>query len=163
MAIDGLLAPGHVSTVIGWGAYTGFVARHRVPCVVAGFEPHEMLRAILALVRQLAEGRSEVENEYAAVTKAGNRKALAALAEVFEPCDSEWRGLGGIPAGGMALRAEHARRRPDALRSDGGAGARGPALPLRRGAARGDTPTGVPGLRPCLHARAPTGPVHGLL
>lgn len=109
VAIDGLLAPGHVSTVIGWGAYTGFVARHRVPCVVAGFEPHEMLRAILALVRQLAEGRSEVENEYAPVTKAGNRKALAALAEVFEPCASEWRGLGVIPAGGMALRAEYAR------------------------------------------------------
>lgn len=108
VAIDGLLAPGHVSTVIGWGAYVDFVARHRVPCVVAGFEPHEMLRAILALVRQLAEGRAEVENEYPPVTEEGNPKALAALEEVFEPADSEWRGLGVIPDSGMALRAKYA-------------------------------------------------------
>lgn len=108
VAIDGLLAPGHVSTVIGWGAYIDFVARHRVPCVVAGFEPHEMLRGIRALVRQLAEGRAEVENEYPPVSREGNPRALAALAEVFEPCDSEWRGLGVIHASGMALRAEYA-------------------------------------------------------
>ncbi|MGD9497539.1 MAG: hydrogenase formation protein HypD [Armatimonadota bacterium] len=109
VAIDGLLAPGHVSTVIGWGAYRDFVARHHVPCVVAGFEPHEMLRAILALVRQLAEGRAEVENKYPrAVTEEGNPKALAALDEVFEPTDAEWRGLGVIPEGGMKLRPTYA-------------------------------------------------------
>ena len=109
VAIDGLLAPGHVSTVIGWGAYREFVARHRVPCVVAGFEPHEMLRAILALVRQLAEGRAEVENAYPeAVTEEGNLRALAAIDEVFEPTDAEWRGLGVIPQGGMTLRPAYA-------------------------------------------------------
>ncbi len=109
VAIDGLLAPGHVSTVIGWGAYRDFVARHHVPCVVAGFEPHEMLRAILALVRQLAEGRAQVENAYpGAVTERGNLKALAAIDRVFEPTDAEWRGLGIIPAGGMKLRAAYA-------------------------------------------------------
>ncbi len=109
VAIDGLLAPGHVSTVIGWGAYREFIERHQIPCVVAGFEPHEMLRAILALVHQLAEGRAEVENEYPrAVTEEGNLKALAAIDEVFEPTDAEWRGLGVIPAGGMKLRAAFA-------------------------------------------------------
>lgn len=109
VAIDGLLAPGHVSTIIGWGAYREFVERHQVPCVVAGFEPHEMLRGVLALVRQLAEGRAEVENEYPGpVTEEGNLRALAAIDEVFEPTDAEWRGLGVIPAGGMRLRDAYA-------------------------------------------------------
>jgi len=118
VAIDGLLAPGHVSTVIGWGAYRHFVARHRVPCVVTGFEPHEMLRGVLALVRQLADGRAEVENEYpGAVTEPGNTRALAAIDEVFEPADAEWRGLGVIPDGGLVLREQFADL--DALRRFG--------------------------------------------
>jgi len=109
VAIDGLLGPGHVSTIIGWGAYREFVAEHRVPCVVAGFEPGEILRGVLALVRQLAEGRAQVENEYPGrVSEAGNARALAAIDEVFEPVDAEWRGLGVIPGGGMALREEYA-------------------------------------------------------
>ncbi len=118
VAIDGLLAPGHVSTVIGWGAYREFVARHRVPCVVTGFEPHEMLRGVLALVRQLADGRAEVENEYpGAVAEPGNTRALAAIDEVFEPADAEWRGLGVIPDGGLVLREQFADL--DALRRFG--------------------------------------------
>lgn len=107
VAIDGLLGPGHVSTIIGSGAYRDLVARHRIPCVVAGFEPDEMMRAILALVRQLAEGRAEVENAYpGAVSEPGNVRAQTAIEEVFRPVDAEWRGLGMIPMGGMALRDE---------------------------------------------------------
>ncbi len=109
VSVHGLLAPGHVSTIIGAGAYREFVAQYRVPCVVAGFEPNQMLRGVLALVKQLAEGRAEVENEYpGAVSEEGNLKALAAIDEVFEPADSQWRGLGVIPLGGLALREEYA-------------------------------------------------------
>ena len=109
VSVHGLLAPGHVSTIIGAGAYREFVAQYRVPCVVAGFEPDQMLRGVLALVKQLAEGRAEVENAYpGAVSEAGNRKARAAIDEVFEPADSQWRGLGVIPLGGLALREEYA-------------------------------------------------------
>ncbi|MGC9320439.1 MAG: hydrogenase formation protein HypD [Armatimonadota bacterium] len=108
VALDGLLAPGHVSTIIGWGAYGEFVNEHQVPCVVAGFEPDEVMRAVLALVRQLAEDRAEVENEYPGpVSERGNTRALAVMEEVFEPVDAEWRGLGVIPLGGMALRERH--------------------------------------------------------
>jgi hydrogenase expression/formation protein HypD len=109
VSVHGLLAPGHVSTIIGAGAYRGFVAEYEVPCVVAGFEPDQMLRGVLALVRQLAEDRAEVENEYpGAVREEGNPKALEAIDAVFEPADSEWRGLGVIPGGGLALREEYA-------------------------------------------------------
>ncbi|MFO8079865.1 MAG: hydrogenase formation protein HypD [Armatimonadota bacterium] len=109
VSVHGLLAPGHVSTIIGAGAYRDFVAEYKVPCVVAGFEPDQILRGVLALVKQLANGRAEVENEYpGAVSEDGNPKALAALDEVFEPTDSEWRGLGVIPEGGLALREEYA-------------------------------------------------------
>ncbi|MEA3401897.1 MAG: hydrogenase formation protein HypD [Armatimonadota bacterium] len=109
VALDGLLAPGHVSTIIGWGAYREFVDEHQIPCVVAGFEPDEMMRGVLALVRQLADGRAAVENEYPGpVSEEGNTRALAVMDEVFEPVDAEWRGLGVIPLGGMSLREEYA-------------------------------------------------------
>jgi len=127
--LDGLLAPGHVSTIIGWAAYREFVARHHVPCVVGGFEPDEILRGVLALVRQLAEGRAEVENAYpGTVSEDGNPRALALIDEVFEPCDASWRGLGMIPEGGMRLREEYAQF--DALKRFGvevGEGAEHPA------------------------------------
>ena len=109
VSVHGLLAPGHVSTIIGAGAYREFVEQFHVPCVVAGFEPDQILRGVLALVRQLAEDRAEVENEYpGAVSEEGNLKALAAIDEVFEPTDSEWRGLGVIPGGGFGVREEYA-------------------------------------------------------
>ena len=109
VAVHGLLAPGHVSTIIGAAAYRAFVAEHSLPCVIAGFEPEQILRGVLALVRQLAEGRAEVENAYpGVVSEEGNLKALAAIDEVFEPADSQWRGLGLIPLGGLALREEYA-------------------------------------------------------
>jgi len=103
--IDGFLCPGHVSVVIGADAYRPVASRFARPCVVAGFEPLEMLDAIERILRQLAGGRAEAENAYAKVVSAeGNRAAWAAIEEVFEPADTPWRGLGTIPASGLALR-----------------------------------------------------------
>ena len=103
--IDGFLCPGHVSVVIGADAYRPLAARFRRPCVVAGFEPLEMLDAIERVLRQLAAGKAEVQNAYAkVVSAAGNRAAWATIEEVFEPADTPWRGLGVIPRSGLALR-----------------------------------------------------------
>ena len=109
--IAGFVGPGHVSTVIGTEPY-GFVAtEYRRPVVVAGFEPTDILQAVVMLLRQLAEGRAEIENQYGRVVRArGNERALAAMAEVFEEReDFEWRGLGAIPRSGLRIRDEYAR------------------------------------------------------
>ena len=104
--VDGFLCPGHVSVIIGSKAYEPVAARGK-PCVVAGFEPADILRGIEMLLCQLAEGRSEVEIEYSrAVRREGNRRAQELLAEVFRPVDARWRGLGEIPSSGLALREE---------------------------------------------------------
>jgi len=108
--LDGFIGPAHVSTVIGSQPYEVFARRHGKPVVIAGFEPLDVMQAILMLVRQVNEGRSAVENEYArAVTRAGNRKAQALVDSVFELRPSfEWRGLGGIEKSALALRREFA-------------------------------------------------------
>ena len=109
VSIDGLIAPGHVSTIIGSEAYRPIVERYAIPTVVAGFEPADIMRAILALVRQIEAGVAEVGNEYQrSVASEGNPRAVAAIYQVFEPCDSEWRGLGVIPGAGLCLREEYA-------------------------------------------------------
>ena len=108
--LDGFLGPGHVSMVIGNEPY-GFIARHyRKPLVVAGFEPLDVLQSVWMLLRQFAEGRCEVENQYArAVPAAGNARALAAVAKVFELREFfEWRGLGSIDHSGVRLNAAFA-------------------------------------------------------
>lgn len=103
--VQGFLAAGHVCAVMGSWQYPAVAARHRTPIVVTGFEPVDILLGILHCIRQLEEGRAEVENAYArAVKPQGNRAALAAMDDVFEPCDQEWRGLGVIPGSGLALR-----------------------------------------------------------
>jgi hydrogenase expression/formation protein HypD len=103
--IDGFLCPGHVSSVIGAKAYQDVAARHGVPCVVAGFEPLDVLQAIVMLVGQLEAGRSEVEIQYRrAVSWEGNVQARDVMDEVFEPADASWRGLGTIPASGLQVR-----------------------------------------------------------
>ncbi len=104
--LDGLIGPGHVSTVVGAGTY-GFVAdEYGTPVVVAGFEPLDVLQSVAMLLRQLGDGRCEVENQYTrAVSPEGNRLALAVLDEVFEVRDTfEWRGLGSIPDSAFRLR-----------------------------------------------------------
>ena len=108
--LDGFLGPGHVSMVIGTAPYD-FIARHyRKPLVVAGFEPLDVLQSVWMLLRQLAEGRCEIENQYArAVGAAGNAGALEAVAKVFELREFfEWRGLGSIDHSGVRLNAAFA-------------------------------------------------------
>lgn len=103
--IDGFIGPAHVSTVIGTGPYAPFAAAFRKPVVIAGFEPLDVMQAIRMLVRQVNEGRAEVENEFTrAVTVEGNLKAQALMAEVFTLRDSfEWRGLGVLPRSALRL------------------------------------------------------------
>ncbi len=111
LMLDGFLGPGHASLVIGVWPYQ-FIARHyRKPIVVAGFEPLDILQSIWMLLKQLAQGRSEVENQYRrAVPEAGNPQALAAIGRVFELREFfEWRGLGSIDHSGVRIRAEYAR------------------------------------------------------
>ena len=111
VAIDGFVGPAHVSVVIGSDSYQFCAERYRKPVVIAGFEPLDMLQAILMLVHQVNEGRSEVENQYIrAVTGTGNRKAQGMVAQVFETRESfEWRGLGSLPASALQLRDAYAR------------------------------------------------------
>lgn len=103
--VDGFLCPGHVSVVIGARAYTFICRDYGLPCVVAGFEPEDMILSIEMLLAQLDEGRAEVEIEYTrSVNETGNPAAQAVIAEVFEECDVEWRGLGTIPRSGLRIR-----------------------------------------------------------
>lgn len=107
--IDGFLCPGHVSVVTGASAFSFLAERYGIPCVVAGFEEVDLLRGIVMLLSQLADGRSEVEIEYErAVSSEGNRAAQEIMGEVFAECDTEWRGLGVIAGSGLALRASYA-------------------------------------------------------
>lgn len=103
--IDGFLLPGHVSVITGLHAYRPFVSSRRIPCVVAGFEPVDILSAIEMLVDQIESGRAELENAYPrAVTETGNPKAKALMDRVFEPVDAVWRGLGTISGSGLGIR-----------------------------------------------------------
>ncbi|MDO9599518.1 MAG: hydrogenase formation protein HypD [Azoarcus sp.] len=109
--LDGFVGPAHVSTVIGSRPYDFVAAQYRKPVVIAGFEPLDVMQSILMLVRQVNEGRSEIENEFTrAVTRDGNLKAQAVVTEVFELRDHyEWRGLGSLPKSALKIRSEFAR------------------------------------------------------
>ena len=105
VAIDGFLLPGHVSVVLGLKAYRPFFNRYQVPCVVAGFEPADILEAVRRLVVQVEKGQPQLENAYPrAVSETGNAKAREILHRVFEPVDAVWRGIGSIPDSGLAIR-----------------------------------------------------------
>ncbi len=107
--VQGFLAAGHVCAVMGVEEYQPIAEKYRVPIVVTGFEPVDILQGILMCVRQLEEGRAEVENQYArAVRSEGNRAALAVLKQVFEVVPRKWRGIGEIPQSGWSLREEYA-------------------------------------------------------
>ncbi len=102
--VDGLLCPGHVSTIIGAGAYEPLADKYQIPCVVAGFEPADILCGICMLARQVSEGRCQVENAYErAVPRVGNERALAVTKTVFEPCTARWRGFGPIKSSGLSI------------------------------------------------------------
>ncbi len=108
--LDGFLCPGHVSVVIGAKAYTPVVERHHKACVVAGFEPMQILLGLRSLLRQIVDGRAAIENVYGvAVSDTGNRVARGLIDQVFEPCAAPWRAIGEIPASGLALRAPYRR------------------------------------------------------
>jgi len=108
--VEGFVGPAHVSTVIGTRPYETFARDYKKPVVIAGFEPLDVAQAILMLVRQINDGRAEVENEYVrAVTREGNRRAQAEIAEIFELRDSfEWRGLGWLPNSALKLKDAYA-------------------------------------------------------
>ena len=102
--VNAFLAAGHVCSVMGTWQYPPLAERFRVPIVVTGFEPLDLLEGIRRTVLQLEQGRHELENAYArVVTERGNEPAQAVLAEVFEPVDRAWRGIGVIPASGWRL------------------------------------------------------------
>lgn len=126
--VQAFLAAGHVCSVMGTGEYHPLAQRHRVPIVVTGFEPLDLLEGIRRAVRQLEAGRHEVDNAYPrAVPDAGNPAARAVLAEVFEVTDRAWRGIGVIPGSGWRL-SERFRRFDAEHRFDvGGIGAGEPA------------------------------------
>jgi hydrogenase expression/formation protein HypD len=132
--VQGFLAAGHVCAVMGWTEYEPLAATFRVPIVVTGFEPLDILEGILMAVRQLEQGRHEVENQYVrAVRRDGNEAAQDAIRLVFKVTDRAWRGIGTIPASGLALTdrfaafdAQHrfgvshltAREHPDCVAGD---------------------------------------------
>jgi len=112
--VQGFLAAGHVCTVMGYEQYEPLAQRYKVPIIVTGFEPLDLLDGIRMVVAQLESGRAEVENQYSrAVRREGNQPAQARITEVFEIGPRAWRGIGDIPASGLRLR--EAYRRFDAL------------------------------------------------
>ncbi len=108
--LDGFIGPAHVSTIIGSRPYEFFAEEYRKPVVIAGFEPLDVMQAIRMLVRQVNEGRTEVENEFSrAVDRDGNRKAQQLVAEVFELRKQfEWRGLNVLPYSALRIRSQFA-------------------------------------------------------
>ncbi len=106
--VQGFIAPGHVCTVMGCHEYEALAHEFHVPIVVGGFEPVDILEAILMLVEQLEAGRAECQNQYArSVSAAGNIPAQRIMEEVYEVCDRKWRGIGLIPRSGLRLRREY--------------------------------------------------------
>lgn len=161
-SIDGFLCPPHVSTVIGASAYWSIAARYGRPCVIAGFEPLDILAGLMEIVRLVAEGRAEVRNAYArVVTEYGNPHAQRMIAKWLEPCSVPWRGLGELPDSGYRLRVAYqqfdAERRHDVqiMSSPGAPGCRcgdviagrmdPPACPLFGEGCTPDSPVG-----PCM-------------
>jgi len=109
--VDGFLGPSHVSTIIGSAPYEFFAAEYERPVVIAGFEPLDVLASIRMLIRQMNEGRAEVENQFLrGVSRDGNEKAKALVADVLElRPDFAWRGLGHVPYSGLRIKREYQR------------------------------------------------------
>jgi hydrogenase expression/formation protein HypD len=103
--IDGFIAPGHVSTIIGLEPYEVFTTAYSMPVVVAGFEPLDLLFSVSLLLKQVKEGIAKLENEYSrAVKRDGNTKALSLIRQVFDVADGRWRGLGRLPSSAYILK-----------------------------------------------------------
>jgi hydrogenase expression/formation protein HypD len=110
VVVDGFVGPAHVSTIIGSRPFERFAAEYRRPVVIAGFEPLDVMQAVLMLVRQINEGRAEVENEFTrGVKREGNRKAQRLVDDVFEPREQfDWRGLGPVPDSALRIKPAYA-------------------------------------------------------
>lgn len=108
LKIDGLLCPGHVSSIIGAGAWEPMAKKYNLACVVGGFETADLLKALILLARQVGSGDIKVENMYPrAVSWEPNQRAAKMVDEIFEPTDMDWRGLGQIPKSGLKIRAAY--------------------------------------------------------
>jgi len=106
--IDGFILPGHVSVITGTNAYMDTFEKYNIPSVIAGFEPIDILQAVLILIQQNETGKPALENAYPrAVSDAGNVKAKQIMNQVFEVCDASWRGIGEIASSGMTLKKEY--------------------------------------------------------
>ncbi|MBS1876336.1 MAG: hydrogenase formation protein HypD [Acidobacteria bacterium] len=106
--VQGLIAPGHVCTVMGYREYEELSAEYGIPIVVAGFEPLDLLAATLMLARQLEQGQARLENQYSrSVTRDGNAAARRLMDEVFETADRKWRGIGRLPLSGLRMRGSY--------------------------------------------------------
>ncbi len=109
LRIDGLLCPGHVSSIIGAGAWQPLASKYHLACVVAGFETADLLKGLILLARQVGNNDIKVENIYPrAVSWEKNQRAEKMVTEIFEPADMDWRGLGRIPLSGLKIRAKYA-------------------------------------------------------
>ena len=164
LKVSALILPGHVSTIIGMEPYQFLAEKYGIPGVITGFEPVDVLQGIAMIMRQLHEGRAEIEIAYSrGVMPQGNPVALAAINEVFETCTATWRGLGEIPGSGYRIREEFAdfdamrRFQPD-------------VEPTRehKGCRCGDVlrgimaPSDCPLFRTRVHAGKPRGSLHGV-
>jgi len=109
--VDGFILPGHVSTIIGKTPYNFIAADFRKPGVITGFDAADILSGIRMLLKQIADGKALIENQYTKVVKdEGNLKAVSIMNEYFQPSDAEWRGLGIIPGSGLVLREKFRHR-----------------------------------------------------
>ncbi|UYP45340.1 hypothetical protein NEF87_001625 [Candidatus Lokiarchaeum ossiferum] len=118
IAIDGFILPGHVCAIIGSDPFIPYAEKYHSPMIVSGFEVNDMLISILGILQQLLEHRAEVENTYTRIVKAeGNLAAKKFMKQIFEECDSVWRGIGMIPKSGLQLREEF--QQYDAVRKFG--------------------------------------------
>ena len=164
-SVQGFLAAGHVCTIMGYWEYEPIAQHYRIPIVVTGFEPLDLLQGLYLCIRQLEEGRAEVENQYSrSVRRAGNRTAQDALARVFAVQPQRWRGIGEIPASGLGLKSDYASY--DALLrfADIGVAPEHPGECISGEILRGlKKPGECLGLRHALHAGAPVGRDHGVL
>lgn len=108
VSIDGFLLPGHVSAIIGVDGWRFIAEEYGRPSVVAGFEDHDLVRGTLMLLHMITGGRTDIRNEYTRVVRdAGNQRAQEIMYQVFDRCDSHWRGIGIIPGSGLSLREEY--------------------------------------------------------
>jgi hydrogenase expression/formation protein HypD len=106
--IDGFICPGHVSAIIGSKPYNFITTQYKVPCVICGFEPLDILQSIYMLAKQIEDDRAEVEIQYErAVKPEGNKIALDKIKEVFKVIDSDWRGIGNIPLSGLEIKDKY--------------------------------------------------------